>query len=97
VQFSSIESDSDTAQKMLLVSSWKKETELNLINAIKLRRTRGVGQVARMGKMRNSYRFSVLKPQRKRPLGRPRRKWERGIRMDLRKILEGGGMWTGSG
>jgi hypothetical protein len=35
---------------------------------------------------RNVYRVMIGKPERKRPLGRPRRRWEDGIRMDLREI-----------
>jgi hypothetical protein len=39
-----------------------------------------------MGEMRNVYRILVGKPEGKRPLGRPRRRWEDNIRMDLREI-----------
>jgi hypothetical protein len=39
-----------------------------------------------MGEERNVYRVLMGKPERKRPLGRPRRRWEDGIRMDLREI-----------
>jgi hypothetical protein len=46
--------------------------------------------VARMGEERKVYKFLVGKPEGKRPLGRPRRRWEDGIRMDLRKIGLGG-------
>jgi hypothetical protein len=46
-----------------------------------------VGHVARMGEMRNVYRILVGKPEGKRPLGRPRRRWEDNIRMDLREIV----------
>jgi hypothetical protein len=42
--------------------------------------------VARMGEERNVYNVLVRKPEGKRPLGRPRRRWEDGIRMDLREI-----------
>jgi hypothetical protein len=38
------------------------------------------------GEMRNAYRFLVGKPEGKRPLGRPRRRWVEYIKMDLRKI-----------
>jgi hypothetical protein len=41
--------------------------------------------LARMGEKRKVYRFLVGKPEGKRPLGRPRRRWEDGIRMDLRE------------
>jgi hypothetical protein len=39
-----------------------------------------------MGEEREVFRFLVEKPERNRPLGRPRCRWENGIRMDLRKI-----------
>jgi hypothetical protein len=42
--------------------------------------------VARMGEMRSTYSILIRKPEGKRPLGRPRRKWEDNIRMDLREI-----------
>jgi hypothetical protein len=42
--------------------------------------------VARMGEERNVYKVLVGKPEGKRPLGRPRRRWEDGIRMDLTEI-----------
>jgi hypothetical protein len=42
---------------------------------------------------RNVYRVLVGKPEGKRPLGRPRRRWENGIKMDLREI--GWGVWSG--
>jgi hypothetical protein len=47
--------------------------------------------VARMGEERNVYKVSVGKPEGKRPLGRPRRRCEDGIRMDLGEIGLGGG------
>jgi hypothetical protein len=43
-----------------------------------------------MGEERKLYKFLVGKPEGKRPLGRPRRRWEDGIRMDLREISLGG-------
>jgi hypothetical protein len=39
-----------------------------------------------MGEERKIYKVSVGNPERKRPLGRPRRRWEDGIRIDLREI-----------
>jgi hypothetical protein len=54
-------------------------------------RMRWAGHVARMGEQRIVYRVLVGKPQGKSPLGRPRRIWEDGIRMDLR--LAGGVEW----
>jgi hypothetical protein len=51
------------------------------------------GHVASMGEERKVYKFLVGKPEGKRPLGRPRRRWEDGIRMDLREIGLGGVDW----
>jgi hypothetical protein len=53
---------------------------------IKSRRMRWVGHVARMGVERNVCRVLMGKPEGKGPLGSPRRRWEDGIRMDLREI-----------
>jgi hypothetical protein len=47
----------------------------NIIRINKLRRMRWAGHVARMGEKRNAYRLLVGKPEGKRPLGRPRRRW----------------------
>jgi hypothetical protein len=44
------------------------------------------GYVARIGEERKVYRVLMGKPEGKRPLGRPRRRWENGIRMDLTEI-----------
>jgi hypothetical protein len=59
------------------------------------------GHVASMGEERKVYKFLVRKPEGKRPLGRQRRRWEDGIRMDLRQtgFVVGGGRLdsTGSG
>jgi hypothetical protein len=46
-----------------------------------------------MGEERKMYKVLVGKPEGRRPLGRPRRKWEDGVRMDLREI--GLGAWIG--
>jgi hypothetical protein len=50
-----------------------------------------------MGKERNVYRVLVGKPEGKRPLGRPRRRWEDRIKTDLREIGWGGVDSSGSG
>jgi hypothetical protein len=51
------------------------------------------GNVARMGEKRNAYRILVGKPEGKRPLGRPRRRWDDNIKMDLIEIGWGGMDW----
>jgi hypothetical protein len=51
------------------------------------------GHVARMGEERKVYKVLVGNPEGKRPLGRPRRRWEDGIRMDLWEIGLGGVDW----
>ena len=53
-------------------------------------RTRWAGHVARMGEGRDVYRVLVGKPEGKRPLGRPRRRWEDNIKMDLQEVGCGG-------
>jgi hypothetical protein len=58
----------------------------NIIRQIKSRRLRCVGCVAGMGEERNVCNGFTGKPEGKRPLGRPRRRWENGIRMDLKEI-----------
>jgi hypothetical protein len=65
----------------------------DIIRQIKLRRMRWAGHVARMGEGGNVYRVLVGKPEGKRPLGRPRRRWEDGIKMDLTEIGWGGVEW----
>ncbi|KAJ4431301.1 hypothetical protein ANN_19898 [Periplaneta americana] len=50
------------------------------------RRLRWAGHVARMGESRNAYRVLVGRLEGKRPLGRPRRRWEDNIKMDLREV-----------
>jgi len=53
---------------------------------MKLRRMRWGGHVALMGERRGVYRVLVGKPEGKRPLGRPRLRWEDNIKMDLREV-----------
>ena len=58
----------------------------NIVRVIKSRRMRWVGHVARMGVEREVYRFLMGKPEGRRPLGRPRRRWVDNIRMDLQEV-----------
>ena len=55
----------------------------NIVRVIKSRRMRWAGHVARTGEERGACRVLVRKPEGKRPLGRPRRRWVDNIRMDL--------------
>ena len=58
----------------------------NIVRVVKSRRMRWAGHVARMGEGRDVYRVLVGKPEGRRPLGRPRRRWEDNIRRDLREV-----------
>ena len=65
----------------------------NIVRVIKSRRMRWAGHVARMGERRGVYRVLVGKPEGKRPLGRPRRRWEDNIEMDIQGVGCGGVDW----
>jgi hypothetical protein len=58
----------------------------NIVRVIKSRRMRWSGHVARMGEGSGVCRVLVGRPEGKRPLGRPRRRWEDNMKMDLREI-----------
>ncbi|KAJ4444135.1 hypothetical protein ANN_05924 [Periplaneta americana] len=58
----------------------------DIIRNIKSRRLRWAGHVARMDESRNAYRVLVGRPEGKRLLGRPRRRWEDNIKMNLREV-----------
>jgi len=58
----------------------------NIVRVIKSRKLRWAGHVARMGEERGVYRVLVGKPEGKRPLGRPRRRWVDNIRMNLQEV-----------
>jgi hypothetical protein len=66
----------------------------NIIRVTKSRRLRWAGHVARMGERRGAYRALVRKPEGTRPLGRPRRRWEDNIKMELREVGCGGSDWV---
>ncbi|KAJ4434031.1 hypothetical protein ANN_16350 [Periplaneta americana] len=83
------------AKRDEVTGEWRKlhNTELHalysspdIIRNIKSRRLRWAVHVARMGESRNAYRVLVGRPEGKRPLGRPRRRWEDNIKMDLREV-----------
>jgi hypothetical protein len=67
----------------------------SIIRIIKSSRMRCAGHVARMGEKRNVYRLLVGKPEGKRPLERPRRRWVDNIRMDLGEVGLGDVDWIG--
>ena len=56
----------------------------------KSRRVRWAGHVARMGERRGVYGVLVKKPEGKKPLGRPRHRWEDNIKVDLQEVRCGG-------
>jgi hypothetical protein len=58
----------------------------NIIRVIKSRRLRWAGHVARMGERRVAYRALVGKPEGRRPLGRPRYRWEDNIKIHLQEV-----------
>ncbi|KAJ4428116.1 hypothetical protein ANN_24130 [Periplaneta americana] len=83
------------AKRDEVTGDWRKlhNTELHalyyspdIIRNIKSWRLRWAGRVARMGESRNAYRVLVGRSEGKRPLGRPRSKWEDNIKMDLREV-----------
>jgi hypothetical protein len=65
----------------------------SIIGIIKSRRMRWTGHAAGMWEKSNAYRIMVGKPEGKRPLGRPRPRWEDNIKMDLTEIRWGGMDW----
>jgi len=67
----------------------------NIVRVIKSRRKRWAGHVARMGEERRVYRVLLGKPEGKRPLRRPRRRWVDNIRMDLQEVECGYMDWIG--
>ncbi|KAJ4449870.1 hypothetical protein ANN_01276 [Periplaneta americana] len=90
------------AERNEITGEWRKlhNAELHplysspdIIRNIKSRRLIWAGHVARMGESRNAYRVLVERPEGKRPLGRPRRRWEDNIKMDLRGVGYDGRDW----
>jgi hypothetical protein len=62
-------------------------SSLSIVRVIKSRRMRWAGHVACMGEGKGVYMVLVGRPEGKRPLGRPRHKWEDNIKMDLGETL----------
>ena len=65
----------------------------NIVRVVKSRRMRWAWHVARMGDDRGVHKMLVGKPEGQRPLGRPRRRWEDNIKMDLQEVGLGRGDW----
>ena len=65
----------------------------NILRVVKSRRMRWAGHVARMGEGRGVHRVLVGKPEGKRPLGKPRLRWDDNIKMDLQEVEGSCGDW----
>jgi hypothetical protein len=65
----------------------------NIVRVVKSIRMRWKGNVTRMGEERGVHRLLVEKPEGKRPLGRPRRRWENNIKMDVQDVGGCRGDW----
>jgi hypothetical protein len=65
----------------------------NMVRVVKKRRMRWAGHVVHMGEERRVHRVLVGKPEGKRPLGRPRHRWEDNIKMDVQEVGGGRGDW----
>ena len=68
----------------------------NIVRVIISRRLRWAGHVVRVEEVRSAFRILIGKPTGKRCLGRPSRRWEDIIRMDLREIGINARNWVGS-
>ena len=68
----------------------------NIVRVIKSRRLRWAGHVVRMEECRSAFKVLTGKPTGKRPLGRPRRRWEGNIKMDLKEIVANTRSWVDS-
>ena len=63
------------------------------MRVVKSRRVRWPGQLARIGEDRGVHRVLVGKPEGKKPLGKPRRRWEDNIKMELQEVGVDRGDW----
>jgi len=95
VAYKNIRNENKFIKKYKVKGDWRRlhKEELNdlysspnIVRAIKSRRMRWAGLVARMGEERGVYRVLVGKPVGRRPLGRPRCRWVDNIRMDLQEV-----------
>ena len=83
------------AERDKIIGEWRKlrNAELhtfyfspNLIMILNSRRLRWAGHVVRIKESRNAYRVLVGRPEGKRSVGRPRRRWEDNVKMDLKEL-----------
>ena len=89
------------AKRDEVTGEWRKQYEEindlysppNVVRVITSRRMRWAGHVARMGERRSEYKIWVRKSEGKSPLGRPRRRWEDNIIMDLQEVGCGSMVW----
>ena len=83
------------AKRDEVTGEWRKLNNegLSALRVVKSRGMRWAGNVARMGEGRGVHRVLVGKPEGKRPLGRPKRRWEYNIKMDLQEVGGGCGDW----
>jgi hypothetical protein len=82
----------------VVCAEWRKELNdlyslPNIVRVVKSRIMRWAGHVTRMGDEKVVHRVLVGKPERKRPLGRPKRRWEDNIKMDLQEVGGVRGDW----
>ena len=68
----------------------------DIVRVVKSRILRWAGHVARLEEGRSAFKILTGKPTGKRPLGRPRRRWEDNIRTDLEEISINAGNWVDS-
>jgi hypothetical protein len=68
------------------IPTFRRHVTINIYRD-QVKKDRWVGHVARMGEKRNVYRILVGKPEGRRPLGRPRRRWADNIKIDLRERM----------
>jgi hypothetical protein len=81
-----VKNRSCTLLLLLLLLNYYLYSSQNIIRVIKSRRMRWLAHVARTEQRRGAYRVLVGKPEGKKPLGRPRRRWEDNIKMDLQEL-----------
>ena len=79
-----------------LEQTWRRNRSPNIVRVIKSRRLRWAGHVASMEEGRSAFKILTGEPTGKRPLGRPWRRWEDNIRMDLEEIGINAGNWVDS-